>query len=63
MHQSGLVESRPGLYFVGLQFLHAMSSSMVHGVGRDATRIVQAVRLHASIRPERQNDVALPGGL
>jgi putative flavoprotein involved in K+ transport len=44
MHQSGLVESPPGLYFVGLNFLHAMSSAMVHGVGRDAARIVQAIR-------------------
>jgi putative flavoprotein involved in K+ transport len=26
----------PGLYFVGLHFLYAMSSSMIHGVGRDA---------------------------
>jgi putative flavoprotein involved in K+ transport len=43
-HQSGAVESYPGLYFVGLPFLHAMSSSMIHGVGRDAARIVEAIR-------------------
>lgn len=48
-HQSGVVESHPGLYFVGLHFLHAMSSSMVHGVGRDAARIVRAIGLHASV--------------
>lgn len=29
----------PGLYFVGLHFLYAMSSAMVHGVGRDAERV------------------------
>ena len=39
-HRSGVVESLPGFYFVGLPFLHAMSSSMIHGVGRDAARIV-----------------------
>lgn len=44
-HRSGLVENQPGLYFVGLPFLHAMSSSMIHGVGRDAARIVNAIKL------------------
>ena len=44
-HQSGVVENQPGLYFVGLPFLHAMSSSMIHGVGRDAARIVRAIRV------------------
>jgi putative flavoprotein involved in K+ transport len=43
-HCSGVVESHPGLYFVGLPFLHSMSSSMVHGVGRDAARIVEAIK-------------------
>jgi putative flavoprotein involved in K+ transport len=42
-HRSGLVESESGLYFVGLPFLHAMSSSMINGVGRDAARIVKAI--------------------
>jgi putative flavoprotein involved in K+ transport len=42
-HRSGVVESQPGLYFVGLPFLHAMSSSMIHGVGRDAARIVGVI--------------------
>jgi putative flavoprotein involved in K+ transport len=42
-HQSGVVENEPGLYFVGLPFLHAMPSSMIHGGGRDAARIVNAI--------------------
>jgi putative flavoprotein involved in K+ transport len=42
-HQSGEVRAYPGLYFVGLHFLHAMSSVMVHGVGRDADRIAAAI--------------------
>ena len=42
-HQGGVVEKRPGLYFVGLTFLYAMSSSMIHGVSRDAARIVKAI--------------------
>ena len=49
-HTSGVVQSQPGLYFVGLPFLHAMSSAMIHGVGRDAARVVGhiASRLQAA---------------
>ncbi len=43
-HRSGLVESEPGLYFVGQHFQHAMSSTMIQGVGRDAARMVGAIR-------------------
>ncbi len=43
-HQSGEVENQPGLHFVGLPLLYAMSSSMIHGVRRDAARIVEAIR-------------------
>ncbi len=39
----GVVENEPGLYFVGMHFQHAMSSGMIHGVGRDARGVAQAV--------------------
>jgi putative flavoprotein involved in K+ transport len=39
MHERGVVGDEPGLYFVGLEFLYAMSSVMVHGVSRDADHI------------------------
>jgi putative flavoprotein involved in K+ transport len=39
-HSKGIVENSPGLYFVGLHFLYALSSTMIHGVSRDAKRIV-----------------------
>lgn len=42
-HRAGIVEGEPGLYFVGLEFLYSMSSGMIHGVGRDAERIVGAI--------------------
>ena len=42
-HRSGVVDAVPGFYFVGLPFLHAMSSSMIQGVGRDAERIVGVI--------------------
>jgi len=43
MHERGVVATEPGLYFVGLPFLYAAASSMVHGVGRDAEHIVEAI--------------------
>ncbi len=43
MHERGVVGDEPGLYFVGLEFLYAMSSVMVHGVGRDAGYIARHI--------------------
>jgi putative flavoprotein involved in K+ transport len=34
-----VVDTEPGLYFVGLFFLSSVGSSLVGGVGRDAARI------------------------
>jgi putative flavoprotein involved in K+ transport len=42
VHERGVVTSEPGLFFVGLHFLYAFSSTMIHGVGRDAERIATA---------------------
>jgi putative flavoprotein involved in K+ transport len=42
-HKRGVVDSHPGLYFVGLEFLYAFSSEMVHGVGRDAAYIAKQI--------------------
>jgi putative flavoprotein involved in K+ transport len=49
-HQSGIVTAEPGLYFVGLGFLHAASSSMIHGVGRDAARVVKMIARRRTAR-------------
>jgi putative flavoprotein involved in K+ transport len=42
-HERGVATDVPGLYFVGLHFLTAASSVMIHGVGRDAERIAALV--------------------
>jgi putative flavoprotein involved in K+ transport len=42
-HERGIVADEPGLYFVGLLFLYAMSSGFLPGVGRDAERVAKAV--------------------
>jgi putative flavoprotein involved in K+ transport len=38
-----VVDGEPGFYFVGVHFLHAMSSSMVQGVGRDARHVAERI--------------------
>ncbi len=43
IHRRGVVTNEPGLYFVGLFFLYAMSSGFLPGVGRDAAHIVKAI--------------------
>jgi len=38
--ERGAVEGFPGLYFVGMIFLHSFSSMLILGTGRDAKRVV-----------------------
>ena len=49
-HASGVVVDQPGLYFVGQHFQHAMSSAMIHGVGRDAARMAALVTARRAIQ-------------
>jgi putative flavoprotein involved in K+ transport len=60
-HREGVAEGEPGLYFVGLPFLYAMSSSMIHGVGRDAERIARLVIARLSARSSAAPDRTLAG--
>jgi putative flavoprotein involved in K+ transport len=39
----GVVASAPGLYFIGLPFLHSINSSLVVGVGRDAAYLAEQI--------------------
>ena len=43
VHDRGVVGSQPGLYFVGLFFLSALSSALVGGVGADARQIAAQI--------------------
>jgi putative flavoprotein involved in K+ transport len=43
MQERGIVRKEPGLYFVGLHFLYALSSTMIHGVSRDAEYVVKTI--------------------
>ncbi len=53
IHDRGIVESCPGLYFIGLLFLYSLSSALVGGVGRDAEHIVDHI---VSTRLSRKDD-------
>jgi putative flavoprotein involved in K+ transport len=37
----GVVDSAPGLYFVGLLFLHGFASMLIAGMARDAERVAR----------------------
>lgn len=53
VHTRGICAAEPGLSFVGLHFLYAMSSSMIHGVGRDAEYLAAHIA-------RRRNEVKAP---
>ena len=46
----GVVTREPGVFFVGQHFQYAMSSTMIHGVGRDAEYIARAIEARAPSR-------------
>jgi putative flavoprotein involved in K+ transport len=47
----GAVDGLPGLYFLGMLFLHAFSSMLVLGAGREAKWVVEHIAATAQERP------------
>ena len=43
LHERGVVNRAPGMYFVGLHFLYSMTSATLLGIGRDAERVAKAI--------------------
>lgn len=43
MQERGVAAGQPGVYLVGLHFLYALSSTMIHGVERDARRVADTI--------------------
>jgi len=50
LQERGAVNNEPGLYFVGLHFLFAFSSSMIQGIGRDAKHVVEVIKNRQKIK-------------
>ena len=46
VQERDVVADVPSLYFVGQHFLYALSSAMIHGVGRDARYVVARIADH-----------------
>jgi putative flavoprotein involved in K+ transport len=46
IHERGVVESQPGLYFMGLLFQRTLSSALIGGMGRDAEYIARHIKDH-----------------
>lgn len=61
-HERGIVPDQPGLFFLGLFFQRAMSSEMIHGVGRDAEEIVRAVAQRTASAAAAGKRAAVPAG-
>ncbi|KPI23315.1 hypothetical protein OV320_0830 [Actinobacteria bacterium OV320] len=47
----GVVDSQPGLYFIGRLFQYSMASSMIQGVGPDAEYLVRHLTARTPARP------------
>jgi putative flavoprotein involved in K+ transport len=58
-HERGVVAKEPGLYFVGLHFLYAMTSETVNGIGRDTAYIAKHI---ASTRPADRAELGVAAG-
>jgi putative flavoprotein involved in K+ transport len=55
IQERGVVDAESGLYFVGLAFLYAASSTMIHGVSRDAQYLATAIAARSrSFEPQAE---------
>jgi putative flavoprotein involved in K+ transport len=62
VHERGIVDAVPGVYFVGLKFLHSALSDTLLAVGRDAGHVVDHLANHRRIAesPETASRTAGP---
>ena len=58
VHERGIIQSEPGLYFVGRFFLRSFTSSLIGGVGRDSEYIAK----HLASRKGNDRLPAVPTG-
>ncbi|MEO8511885.1 MAG: NAD(P)-binding domain-containing protein [Chloroflexota bacterium] len=59
MEHRGVVDSSPGLYFLGIPFLYSFTSMLVIGAGRDAAYVVERI---AGRRGMRERAIAAAAG-
>jgi len=56
LHTRGVTTAEPALSFVGLHFLYAMASAMIHGVGRDAEYLATRIAARREASDVRRGD-------
>ena len=59
--RGGIAVGEPGLGFVGQHFQYALSSTMIHGIARDAKRVVDAIAVRP-IRAQQRESRAVAAG-
>jgi len=59
----GMVPSAPGLYFVGLLFLHSFSSMLILGAGRDSKRVVEHIASRSARQPAPEPSTLVEDGV
>jgi putative flavoprotein involved in K+ transport len=59
----GAVASHPGLYFLGMLFLHSFSSMLVLGAGRDAKRVAKHIAARSKGRAPANEEVLVWNGM
>jgi putative flavoprotein involved in K+ transport len=57
VHERGVCAGTPGLYTVGQLFQYSLSSSMIHGVGRDAAYLAARIAERAASRAHGSDGV------
>jgi putative flavoprotein involved in K+ transport len=63
LHERGVVDAEPGLYFVGMPFQYAATSDVLPGVGRDAEYIAKHIARNPTPRgPNDRSLVLAPAG-
>ncbi|MCB0564698.1 MAG: NAD(P)-binding domain-containing protein [Phaeodactylibacter sp.] len=55
VHERGVVQDKPGLYFIGMPFQRTLSSSLLLGVGRDAGYIANHIASKRSVQEEKSS--------
>ncbi len=57
-HYRGAAHGHPGLYFIGLRFQYSLASSLIGGVGADASYIAGLIEPSADSSPHRPEDLS-----
>jgi len=60
IHRRGVVESAPGVYFLGQEFLYAMASATLPGVARDARYLADHMATHPEPLSRRERCRSAP---